>query len=72
MAITRRVCWIAASSALVLSCAWKLDRIHLKTVAAQTSGDPVIYLNQGWTPEIREGAWIRAAHRGTSGITNGC
>jgi len=55
MAATRRVLWIATIAALVLSFAWKLDHSHLKTVAAQSSATPVIYLNQGWTPEVREG-----------------
>ncbi len=55
MATTKKVLWIAASSALVLSCAWKLDHIRLKTVAAQASTDKVILLDQGWTPEIRAG-----------------
>ena len=41
--------------ALPLSLAWTLWQFQPKTVAAQASGDSVIYLDQGWSKEVREG-----------------
>lgn len=60
MATTKRALWIATTSALLLTCGWKLSHTHLKPVAAQTSTaaqvstGKAILLDQGWSPEIRE------------------
>ena len=60
MATTKRALWIATTSALLLTCAWKLSHTHPKPVAAQTSTaaqvstGKAILLDQGWSPEIRE------------------
>lgn len=52
---SKTLLWITASSTLLLLCAWKIGPMHLKTVAAQSSPGPVIYLDQGWSQEVREG-----------------
>jgi len=54
MATTKRILWIAATSALFLGCVWKLGHTHPETVSAQAAATPVIYLNQGWSPEVRQ------------------
>jgi hypothetical protein len=46
---------IAASVVGLLSFAWALGRLRVELVAAKSPGDSVIYLNQGWSKEIREG-----------------
>jgi len=45
---------IAGLSTLSLSGASALWRFPLERVSAQSSEDHVIYLNQGWSPEVRE------------------
>jgi hypothetical protein len=50
----RKIVWITALLALTLSCAWKCHLFRIKPVEAQSSDDSVIYLNQGWAPEVRE------------------
>ena len=42
------------SMALLLSCAWKCGFFRTKTVAAQSSGGSVIYLDQAWSQADRE------------------
>jgi hypothetical protein len=49
-----RILWITASFALAFFCARAIGVFRLATVAAQSSASPVIYLNQGWSPEVRE------------------
>ena len=46
--------WIITSPALSLSCAAVLGLFPLERVAAQTPGDSVIYLDQGWSQADRE------------------
>jgi len=48
------VLWITASLALALVCARAMGFFHLETVAAQSSSDHVIYLDQGWSQADRE------------------
>ena len=50
----KRVLWMAASLALSFFCACALWLIPLERVAAQTPGDAVIYLDQGWSSADRE------------------
>jgi hypothetical protein len=50
----KRILWITASLALAFFCARATGVFRLATVAAQSSANPVIYLNQGWSPEVRE------------------
>jgi len=45
---------IAGLSTLSLSGAFALWRFPLERVSAQSSEDHVIYLNQGWSPEVQE------------------
>jgi hypothetical protein len=44
----------ATSLALLLSCAWMLAFLRLEPAAAQSFGNPVIYLDQGWSQADRE------------------
>jgi hypothetical protein len=50
----KAVLWGIVSLTLLLFCVWKLGSIRIKPVAAQSAGNSVVYLNQGWTPEVRE------------------
>ena len=54
MATTKRVLWIATTAAVVFACVWKLNHNRVRTVAAQAATGQPTFLNQGWTPEIRE------------------
>src|SRR5271165_3577902 len=49
-----RVLWITASLAVAFFCARVTGFFRLATVAAQSSGDPVIYLDQAWSQADRE------------------
>src|SRR5580704_17683354 len=46
--------------AFALAGAWAFEHCQLKTVAAQSSANPVIYLNQGWSKEVREGYYHKS------------
>ena len=50
----KSVLWITASLALALVCAGATGFFHPKTVAAQSSGEGVIYLDQAWSQADRE------------------
>src|SRR5690349_172038 len=50
----QRVKNVRTPSVLLLSCAWALGPFQLQVVAAQSSADPVIYLDQGWSKDLRE------------------
>jgi hypothetical protein len=50
----RMALWIAASAVVLFSVAWALGRFRVEPVAAQSPSDSVIYLNQGWSKEVRE------------------
>ena len=51
----QRVLWITASLALSLSLAWVIGPFRIKPASAQSPANKAILLDQGWTPEIREG-----------------
>jgi hypothetical protein len=50
----KNLVWITASLALAFFCARAIGPFHLKTVAAQSSADRVITLDQGWSNEVRQ------------------
>src|SRR5271163_2624818 len=55
MLIAKNVLWISFSVVLFFVCAWALRMLHPKAVAAQYSNDDkVIFLDQGWSPAVRE------------------
>jgi hypothetical protein len=56
MRITKSVLWSLAALALLLSSAWALRHFASgRTTTGQASKDQVIYLDQGWSKEVREG-----------------
>ncbi len=50
----KRVLWIIASLALAFFCARATGLFPFETVAAQSSADNIIYLDQGWSQADRE------------------
>jgi hypothetical protein len=52
---TKMALLIAASAVGLLSFAWARGRLRGELVAAKSPDDSVIYLNQGWSKEVREG-----------------
>ena len=50
----KSVLWITATLALALFCVRAIGPFRLATVAAQTSGGSVTYLDQGWSQADRE------------------
>src|SRR5271154_424767 len=54
MRIAKSVLWLSGSVVFLFFCAWATGMFHIKSVAAQSPGDSVIFLDQGWSKEVRE------------------
>src|SRR5271157_295963 len=63
----KKVVCTTALLALLISCAWKSGLFRIKSVAAQSSGDAVIYLDQAWSQADRE--WFYQVSQGAQIIS---
>src|SRR5271154_6 len=54
MRIAKSVLWLSGSVVFLFFCAWATGMFHIKSVAAQSPGDSVIFLDQGWSKEVRD------------------
>src|SRR5689334_11992179 len=63
----KSVLWTAALLAPSLSCACAFGLLGLEPAAAQSPGDPVVYLNQAWSQEDRD--WYYHFSQGSTVIS---
>jgi hypothetical protein len=54
MRIAKIVLWISAVLSLSVVCLWTIGILHPNSVGAQSYDGHVIYLDQGWSKEVRE------------------
>ncbi len=54
MRIAKSVLGIGVAVVFLLVCAWALGMLHPKSVAAGSPDDKVIFIDQGWSKEVRE------------------
>src|SRR5271170_2805275 len=54
MRIAKSVLEISVAVVFLLVCAWTLGMLHPKSVVAGSPDDKVIFLDQGWSKEVRE------------------
>jgi hypothetical protein len=54
MRVVKNIHWIGVLAALTMSCTWAFSAHGPHAAAAKSNDDHVIYLDQGWSREVRE------------------